>query len=95
MAKDRECAFIVCVDRDGKLHRGASACGTKTNVAVDIKCSCSDQIPIAIIHDHPSNIPIPSKKDMDTSRAHGNIIICVRTETHGVKCYLPTARPKS
>ncbi len=92
MSKDRETAFIVCADKQGNLSRGALATGSISDVSVLVKCSCTGQRPIAIVHNHPSGNPLPSKKDMDASRSHGNIAICVRTEGHGVRCYKPKTR---
>ncbi len=85
---DKETAFIVCVNRKGELSRGASATGSISTVSVPVRCSPGTRA-VAIVHSHPSGIPLPSDKDMQTSRAHGNIPICVRTEAHGVRCYKP------
>ncbi len=87
MAEDKEKAFIVCTDRRGNLSRGATATGDISNVSVPVKCKRPTEKPLAIVHNHPSNIPLPSEKDMQTSRTHNDIVICVRTDGHGVKCY--------
>lgn len=84
----KECAFIVCADKKGKLQRGAQSCGSRSNVSVPIKCSRNSQKPVAVVHNHPSGIPIPSKLDMETAKKY-NLKMCVKTEGRPVRCFIP------
>ncbi len=85
----RECGYTVCVDNKGNISRGSSACGTESNVSIPVACSCKSQKPIAIVHNHPSEIPYPSAMDRETARKLG-VNICVETKD-GIRCFRPDA----
>lgn len=48
---------------------------------------CQGGHTIALVHNHPSGSIRPSRKDMETARAHG-VKICVQAGGR-VKCYKP------
>ncbi len=87
VVEPRECAIAICSDKNGKLFPGASACGTVRSVGVPFSCGCSPQKPIALVHNHPSGIPIPSPGDMYTAKNFG-VNMCVKTDT-GIRCFKP------
>ena len=89
---DRECGTIICEKPSGRRVKGGSACGERDRVSVPIKCP-ADSKPIGVSHNHPSGHPLPSLTDKQTARHH-NLVVCIRTKSHGVKCYKPARRSR-
>ena len=81
-----ECGTIICEKPNGQRVKGASACGDSHHVSVPNSCPSGSKR-IAVSHNHPDNSPL-SPKDKDTAYKH-NIVVCVKTKPHGIRCYKP------
>lgn len=81
---DRECVYVTYQGVLNHLKRGQTYCGSKTDANFLIDRS---RHPIAIHHNHPSQVPYPSGIDLETAKRHG-VDICVHTRTQ-VNCFNP------
>jgi len=82
----RECASVICGNKKGIIVRGSSACGDASTVSVDLTCPGGTKA-IAINHNHPSGINLPSPVDVETMNKF-KIKMCIRTP-EGITCYKP------